>query len=55
MVTEGARREGERRRRLWASNYKAAFDAAGVDFMVVMSVADVLPKRLEKRNLQIPS
>lgn len=59
MVTEGARREGERRRRLWASNYKAAFDAAGVDFMVVMSVADVLPKRLEsetykcRRNNQI--
>ncbi|HJZ37180.1 MAG TPA: amidase [Solirubrobacterales bacterium] len=59
MVTEGARREGERRRRLWASNYKAAFDAAGVDFMVVMSVADVLPKRAEsetyksRRNNQI--
>lgn len=45
MVTEGARREGERRRRLWASNYKAAFDKAGVDFMVVMSVADTPPKR----------
>ena len=59
MVTEGARREGERRRRLWASNYKRNFDEAGVDFMVVMSVADVLPKRLEsesyknRRNNQI--
>jgi Asp-tRNA(Asn)/Glu-tRNA(Gln) amidotransferase A subunit family amidase len=58
-VKEAARREGERRRRLWASNYKAAFDDAGVDFMVVMSVADVLPKRLEsetyknRRNNQI--
>jgi Asp-tRNA(Asn)/Glu-tRNA(Gln) amidotransferase A subunit family amidase len=50
LVTEGARREGERRRRLWASNYKAAFDAAGVDFMVVMSVADVLPKRAESET-----
>jgi Asp-tRNA(Asn)/Glu-tRNA(Gln) amidotransferase A subunit family amidase len=59
MVTEGARREGERRRRLWASNYKRNFDEAGVDFMVVMSVADVLPKRLVsetykcRRNNQI--
>ncbi len=59
MVTEGARREGERRRRLWASNYKRNFDEAGVDFMVVMSVADVLPKRLvsetykNRRNNQI--
>jgi Asp-tRNA(Asn)/Glu-tRNA(Gln) amidotransferase A subunit family amidase len=50
MVTEGARREGERRRRLWASNYKAAFDAAGVDFMVVMSVGDTPPKRLVSQN-----
>ncbi len=50
MVTEGARREGERRRRLWASNYKAAFDAAGVDFMVVMSVADTPPKRLVSQS-----
>jgi len=58
-VKEAARREGERRRRLWASNYKAAFEANHVDFMVVMSVADVLPKRLEsetykcRRNNQI--
>jgi Asp-tRNA(Asn)/Glu-tRNA(Gln) amidotransferase A subunit family amidase len=58
-VKETARREGERRRRLWASNYKAAFEANHVDFMVVMSVADVLPKRLEsetyknRRNNQI--
>jgi len=58
-VKETARREGERRRRLWASNYKGAFDANNVDFMVVMSVADVLPKRLEsetyknRRNNQI--
>lgn len=44
-VKESARREGERRRRLWASNYKAAFDAAGVDFMVVLSVGDTPPKR----------
>ncbi|HVW47664.1 MAG TPA: amidase [Solirubrobacterales bacterium] len=49
-VTEEARREGERRRRLWASNYKAAFDAAGVDFMVVMSVADTPPKRRLSQN-----
>jgi amidase/aspartyl-tRNA(Asn)/glutamyl-tRNA(Gln) amidotransferase subunit A len=44
-VSEGARREGERRRRQWAANYKAAFDAAGVDFMVVLSVADTPPLR----------
>jgi Asp-tRNA(Asn)/Glu-tRNA(Gln) amidotransferase A subunit family amidase len=49
-VKETARREGERRRRLWASNYKAAFDAAGVDFMVVMSVGDTPPKRLVSQN-----
>jgi len=44
-VTEATRREGERRRRKWASNYKAAFDAAGVDFMVVMSIPDTPPLR----------
>jgi Asp-tRNA(Asn)/Glu-tRNA(Gln) amidotransferase A subunit family amidase len=44
-VSEGARREGERRRRKWASNYKGAFDAAGVDFMVVLSVGDTPPLR----------
>jgi Asp-tRNA(Asn)/Glu-tRNA(Gln) amidotransferase A subunit family amidase len=44
-VSEGARREGERRRRQWAANYKAAFDAAGVDFMVVLSVPDTPPLR----------
>jgi Asp-tRNA(Asn)/Glu-tRNA(Gln) amidotransferase A subunit family amidase len=44
-VKETTRREGERRRRLWASNYKAAFDKAGVDFMVVLSIGDTPPKR----------
>ena len=49
-ITDAARREGERRRRQWASNYKAAFDAAGVDFMVVMSVANTPPKRRLSQN-----
>lgn len=44
-VSEKTRREGERRRRKWASNYKAAFDAAGVDFMLVMSIPDTPPLR----------
>jgi len=47
-VKETTRREGERRRRLWASNYKAAFDKAGVDFMVVLSIGDTPPKRTGK-------
>jgi Asp-tRNA(Asn)/Glu-tRNA(Gln) amidotransferase A subunit family amidase len=39
-VTAAVREEGERRRRKFASNYKAAFDDAGVDFMVVMTLGD---------------
>jgi Asp-tRNA(Asn)/Glu-tRNA(Gln) amidotransferase A subunit family amidase len=48
-VSEGARREGERRRRQWAANYKAAFDAAGVDFMLVLSIPDTPPLRSVQR------
>jgi Asp-tRNA(Asn)/Glu-tRNA(Gln) amidotransferase A subunit family amidase len=39
-VTASVRAEGERRRRRWAANYKAAFDAAGVDIMLVMTLGD---------------
>ncbi|MDO9407767.1 amidase [Patulibacter sp.] len=34
-ISSRARREGERRRRQLAANYKAALDAEGVDFMLV--------------------
>jgi Asp-tRNA(Asn)/Glu-tRNA(Gln) amidotransferase A subunit family amidase len=34
-ISSRARREGERRRRQLAANYKAALDADGVDFMLV--------------------
>ena len=39
-VSAGVRAEGERRRRRWAANYKRRFDAAGVDFMLVLTLGD---------------
>jgi Asp-tRNA(Asn)/Glu-tRNA(Gln) amidotransferase A subunit family amidase len=37
-VSAAVRAEGERRRRRWAANYKAAFDRAGVDAMLVLTL-----------------
>jgi len=48
-ITTAVRREGERRRRKWAANYKAAFDAAGVDFMLVMTLGDKPALRADSR------
>lgn len=37
-VSAATRAEGERRRRRWAANYKHAFDRAGVDAMLVLTL-----------------
>jgi Asp-tRNA(Asn)/Glu-tRNA(Gln) amidotransferase A subunit family amidase len=37
-VSAATRAEGERRRRQWAANYKHAFDRAGVDAMLVLTL-----------------
>jgi Asp-tRNA(Asn)/Glu-tRNA(Gln) amidotransferase A subunit family amidase len=44
-VTNAARREGERRRRLFIDNYQRSLDDAGVDFMLVMSIGAEVGKR----------
>jgi Asp-tRNA(Asn)/Glu-tRNA(Gln) amidotransferase A subunit family amidase len=44
-VTNGARREGERRRRLLIDNYQKSLDDAGVDIMLVMSIGAEVGKR----------
>lgn len=44
-VSTGARREGERRRRQTAANYKASLDEYGVDFMLVMNFGTKITKR----------
>ncbi|CAB4909376.1 unannotated protein [freshwater metagenome] len=44
-VTNGARREGERRRRLLIDNYQKSLDDAGVDLMLVMSIGAEVGKR----------
>lgn len=44
-IPSGARREGERRRRQLAANYKAALDADDVDFMLVMNFGSKIPLR----------
>jgi Asp-tRNA(Asn)/Glu-tRNA(Gln) amidotransferase A subunit family amidase len=44
-VTNRARREGERRRRMLIDNYQEALDDAGVDIMLVMSIGAEVGKR----------
>jgi Asp-tRNA(Asn)/Glu-tRNA(Gln) amidotransferase A subunit family amidase len=44
-VSNGARIEGQRRRRKLAENYQKALDDAGVDFMLVMTVGAKIPLR----------
>jgi Asp-tRNA(Asn)/Glu-tRNA(Gln) amidotransferase A subunit family amidase len=44
-VSTGARREGERRRRQTAANYKASLDEYGVDFMLVMNFGTKIQTR----------
>jgi Asp-tRNA(Asn)/Glu-tRNA(Gln) amidotransferase A subunit family amidase len=44
-VSAGVRREGERRRRETAANYKAALDEYGVDFMLVMNFGAKITRR----------
>jgi Asp-tRNA(Asn)/Glu-tRNA(Gln) amidotransferase A subunit family amidase len=45
-VSSGARREGERRRRETAANYKASLDEYGIDFMLVMNFGTKITKRV---------
>jgi Asp-tRNA(Asn)/Glu-tRNA(Gln) amidotransferase A subunit family amidase len=44
-ISSRARREGERRRRQLAANYKAALDADGVDFMLVATFGSKVTTR----------
>ncbi|WP_051471588.1 amidase [Patulibacter minatonensis] len=44
-VTNGARREGERRRRLLIDKYQQSLDDAGVDIMLVMSIGQEVGRR----------
>ncbi|WP_210408222.1 amidase [Allokutzneria sp. NRRL B-24872] len=44
-ITAAVRYEGEQRRRTLIANYTKALTNAGVDFMLVMSVADVVGRR----------
>lgn len=44
-ISTGARREGERRRRVFAANYQASLDAAQIDFMLVLQFASRITAR----------
>lgn len=44
-VSNGARREGERRRRMFIDNWQKSLDDEGVDFMLVMSIGAEVGQR----------